>query len=240
MTDCPSRSELQEFLSDRLTPERDAEVLAHLENCGTCQLVLESLTAVVEGLATVVVGSASARTGKIGVAPTGSVAARPPVLPMRIGQYHLIRELGQGGMGAVYLAEQQTLKRPVAVKVIRYGINATTDEVARFRAEAEAVARLQHPNIVQIYDVGEAEGLPYLVLEFVAAGSLAQHLAGTPQPARPAAQLVETVARAVYAAHASGVIHRDLKPANILLQTGDGRLPSADWRDGGGVGKAVA
>ena len=89
------------------------------------------------------------------------------------------------------------------------------------------IARLQHPNIVQIYDVGEAAGRPYFVLEFVAGGSLAQYLQGTPQPARPAAQMVETLARAVHAAHANGVIHRDLKPANILLEGSEVRGQSA-------------
>src|SRR5258705_7182628 len=98
------------------------------------------------------------------------------------------------------------------------GAQAGPKDLARFRAEAAVIARLQHPNIVQIYDVGEAAGRPYFVLEFVAGGSLAQRLLGTPQPARPAAQLVETLARAVHAAHARGVIHRDLKPANILLE----------------------
>src|SRR5262249_24548123 len=163
-----------------LPPERDADVLAHLENCTTCQQVLESLTAAVEGLATVVVASASARTGNGGVALTGAVAAQLPTMPRRIGQYNVIRELGQGrmgaggkgGMGAVSWGEQDTLNRPVALKVIRHGLNATIEEVTRFRAEAEAVARLQHPNIVQIYDIGQAEGLPYLVLEFIAGGSL--------------------------------------------------------------------
>ena len=100
---------------------------------------------------------------------------------------------------------------------------ATAEGLARFRTEAQALARLQHPNIVQIYDVGEASGRPYFVLEFVAGGSLAQHLQGTPQPVRPAAQLVETLARAVYDAHSNGVIHRDLKPSNILVTIIDGR-----------------
>src|SRR5262249_11761016 len=86
------------------------------------------------------------------------------------------------------------------------------------RAEAAVIARLQHPNIVRIYDVGEAAGRPYFVLEFVAGGSLAQRLEGTPQPARLAAQLVETLARAVHVAHTSGVIHPDLQAANILLE----------------------
>jgi serine/threonine protein kinase len=130
-------------------------------------------------------------------------------------------------MGVVYRARQLALDRTVALKMIRTGSQAGPKDLARFRAEAAALARLQHPNIVQIYDVGETAGRPYFVLEFVAGGSLAQHLHGTPQPVRPAAQLVATMARAVHAAHASGVIHRDLKPANILLASGG--VASREW-----------
>ena len=147
--------------------------------------------------------------------------------PSAVPGYQILGELGRGGMGVVYQARQLGLQRTVALKMVLNGIQAGPKDLARFRAEAAAIARLQHPNIVQIYDVGEAAGRPYFVLEFVAGGSLAQHLRGTPQPARPAAQLVETLARAVHAAHASGVIHRDLKPANILLQGPGGRTPSA-------------
>jgi serine/threonine protein kinase len=132
--------------------------------------------------------------------------------------YEILGELGRGGMGVVYKARQLGLHRTVALKMVLTGIHAGPKDLARFRAEAAAIARLQHPNIVQIYDVGEAAGRPYFVLEYVAGGSLAQHLQGTPQPAHPAAQLVETLARAVHAAHDNGVIHRDLKPANILLE----------------------
>ncbi len=132
--------------------------------------------------------------------------------------YEVLGELGRGGMGVVYQARQLGLDRTVALKMVLNGIHAGPKDLARFRTEASVIARLQHPNIVQIYDVGEAAGRPYFVLEFVAGGSLAQHLQGTPQPARPAAKLVETLARAVHAAHAHGVIHRDLKPANILLE----------------------
>jgi serine/threonine protein kinase len=121
-------------------------------------------------------------------------------------------------MGVVYKARQLGLHRTVALKMVLTGVQARPKDLARFRAESAALARLQHPNIVQIYDVGEAAGQPYFVLEFVAGGSLAQYIRGRPQPARPAAQLVETLARAVHAAHANGVIHRDLKPANILLK----------------------
>src|SRR5258708_13701559 len=101
--------------------------------------------------------------------------------------------------------------------MIRTGIQAGTKDLARFRAEAAVIARLQHPNIVQIYDVGETAGRPYFVLEYVAGGTLAHYLQGKPQPVKAAARLVHTLARAVHAAHANGVIHRDLKPANILL-----------------------
>jgi serine/threonine protein kinase len=109
----------------------------------------------------------------------------------------------------------------VALKMILMEIQAGSKELARFRADAAAIARLRHPNIVQIYDVGEAAGRPYFVLEFVAGGSLAQRLQGKPQPVRPAAQLVETLARAVHFVHAQGVIHRDLKPGNILLEVAE-------------------
>ena len=146
-----------------------------------------------------------------------------PVVP----GYEIIEQIGRGGMGVVYRARQLGLDRTVALKMILTGFQAGPKDLARFRAEAAALARLQHPNIVQIYDVGEAAGRPYFVFEFVAGGSLAEHLQGTPQPVRPAAQLVETLARAVHAAHANGVIHRDLKPANILCdeRRGEGSTP---------------
>src|SRR5262249_45820961 len=131
--------------------------------------------------------------------------------------FEILGELGRGGMGVVYKARQVALQRTAALKMVLNGAHAGPQELARFLAEAGVIARLQHPNICQIYDVGDAAGRPYFVLGFVAGGSLAQHLRGTPQPIRPAAQMIETLARAVHAAHASGVVHRDLKPANILL-----------------------
>jgi serine/threonine protein kinase len=158
--------------------------------------------------------------------PPPTIAARdapprpdPSTEPLpEIAGYEVQALLGRGGMGVVYKARQLGLGRTVALKMVLAGAHTGPRDLARFRAEAAALARLQHPNIVQIYDVGEAAGRPYFVLEFVPGGSLAQHLQGTPQPAHLAAQLVETVARAVHAAHVNGVIHRDLKPANILLQ----------------------
>jgi WD40 repeat protein len=146
------------------------------------------------------------------------VAERPAVQG-----YELLDELGRGGMGVVYKARQIKLNRLVALKMILAGGHAGEPELARFRTEAEAVARLQHPNIVQIYEVGEADGRPFFSLEFVDGGSLEERLAGTPLPPRRAAQLVETLAHAIDAAHQRGIVHRDLKPANILLQKDEGR-----------------
>jgi hypothetical protein len=131
-------------------------------------------------------------------------------------------------MGVVYQARHRKLKRVVALKMILSGPHAGPWEVLRFRSEAEAVARLQHPNIVQIYEVGEHDGLPFCALEFCEGGSLARKVAGTPLPATEAARLVETLARAVEAAHRQRVVHRDLKPANVLL-TLDGTPKVTDF-----------
>jgi serine/threonine protein kinase len=156
----------------------------------------------------------------------------------RVPGYQVLGLLGRGGMGVVYQARQLGLERLVALKMIRDGALASDQELARFRTEAEAVARLQHPHIVQIHEVGEADGQPYFALEYVAGGSLADRLAGTPLPAGEAARLVETLARAIHYAHQRGIVHRDLKPANILLQRSEirgqkseednGRLASSD------------
>jgi tetratricopeptide (TPR) repeat protein/predicted Ser/Thr protein kinase len=120
-------------------------------------------------------------------------------------------------MGVVYLARQRATGRPVALKMLKSPGHAGWEEVSRFRAEADLVARLQHPNIVQIYEVGEQDGQPFFAMEYVEGGSLFRHTAGRAHPARQAAQLVETLARAMHVAHQHGVVHRDLKPANVLL-----------------------
>ena len=130
--------------------------------------------------------------------------------------YEILGVLGQGGMGVVYRARQIRLNRLVALKMIRGG-RAGDVQLERFRIETEAVAHLRHPNVVQIYDVGEAGGLPFCALELLEGGTLAQRLAGTPRPAREAAELAAALARAVHAAHQAGIVHRDLKPSNVLF-----------------------
>jgi serine/threonine protein kinase/tetratricopeptide (TPR) repeat protein len=149
---------------------------------------------------------------------TGAPPAVVPTRPKAVAGYEILEELGRGGMGVVYKARQLSLSRIVALKMIRAGDHAAPRELARFRTEAEAVARLQHPNIVQIYEIGEHKGEPFFSLEFVGGGSLSRLIHATPQPPRAAAELIETLARAVHVAHEAGIIHRDLKPANILLQ----------------------
>jgi hypothetical protein len=142
--------------------------------------------------------------------------------------YLIEGELGRGAMGVVYLGRQVRLNRPCALKVILAGAHADPVAAGRFIAEAEAVAKLQHPHIVQIHNIGESDGLPFLELEYLAGGSLDRRLDGTPWPARRATALVETLARGVAEAHRLGVIHRDLKPSNILLAA-DGTPKVSDF-----------
>ena len=137
--------------------------------------------------------------------------------------YRIFGELGRGGAGVVYKARQLSLNRLVALKVIQAGHHAKPGAVERFRAEAETVARFQHPNIIQVYEVGEHQGLGYLTLEYAAGGSLATALAGTPQDPSSSAALLEELARAIHYAHECGIVHRDLKPANVVMT--ESRIP---------------
>src|SRR5262249_52272973 len=156
-------------------------------------------------------------------APLLGAAAGMPDTDLRpsVPGYEILGELGRGGMGVVYRARQKGLNREVALKVLRAGGDAEPHELARFRAEAGAVARLHHPNIVQIHEITEHEGRPCLCLELVDGGGLDARLQAQPLSPAQAAELVATLAGAVHAAHQRGVVHRDLKPANILL-TPDG------------------
>ncbi len=141
-----------------------------------------------------------------------------PGLPEQVGRYRVVRLLGRGGMGAVFLAEDPELGRPVALKVPRLGPADGPQVLERFHREARAAATLHHPNICPVYDVGEVGGVPYLAMAFVEGKALSEVLrGGKPVPARRAAALVRKLALALQEAHARGVVHRDLKPANVMI-----------------------
>jgi hypothetical protein len=158
-------------------------------------------------------------------------AADPPAKAgpgMVIEGYEVLKELGRGGMGVVYQARHVRLNRVVALKMILAGGHAGEQDLLRFLGEAEAVAALQHAHVVQLYDFGQHDGLPFFTLEFVGGGSLADKLKDTPLPPREAAGLVEQLARGMAYAHGHGIVHRDLKPANVLL-TEDGTPKLTDF-----------
>jgi WD40 repeat protein len=159
---------------------------------------------------------------------SGATIPSSPVRPRTVAGYEILGELGRGGMGVVYKARQLSLRRVVALKMILAGDDAGDSDLARFKAEAEAIARLQHPHIVQVYEVGAHDGRPFFSLEFCPGGSLANKLKGAPQPPREAAELIEKLARALFVVHQAGMVHRDLKPANVLL-TADGAPKITDF-----------
>ena len=157
-------------------------------------------------------------------------SSRFPALPRRptgaarwpgVTGFVILEELGRGGMGVVYRARQRRPGRTVALKMLLAGARASPELLDRLRNEAEAVARMQHPHVVQIFEVTEHDGLPCLVLEYVDGGTLAQKIGGTPQPVKEGARLIETLARTIHQAHLQGIVHRDLKPANVLLTADD-------------------
>jgi WD40 repeat protein/serine/threonine protein kinase len=135
----------------------------------------------------------------------------------RIGNYQVLEEIGRGGMGVVYKARQASLSRIVALKMILAGEHAGLRERSRLRNEAEAAAQLLHPNVVQIFEIGEHEGLPFLAMEYVPGGNLTRMLRAKPQAFRWSAKLTEILARTIHVAHQRGIVHRDLNPSNILM-----------------------
>jgi len=209
---------LDELLDSGCTPE---------EACRTCPELLPQVQAGWQRLRAV--------KAEIGAwfpsSPVGDDAAPFPLpiadLP-QIHGYEVQEVLGRGGMGVVYKAWHERLNRTVALKMLLAGPFARPEELERFLREAQVVAGLRHANIVQVYDIGDLGGQPYFTMEYVEQGSLAQKLAGRPQPTEEAAALVATLAEAVHVAHQSGIVHRDLKPANVLLTT-DGTPKVTDF-----------
>jgi serine/threonine-protein kinase len=162
-----------------------------------------------------------------GVSFTAIVRSAAKTLPTIPG-YEIEGIIGSGGMGVVYKARHIRLNRIVAIKMLLVGGYAGPRELERFKREAESIAALRHPNIVQIYDAGEHDGFPYFTMEFMAGGSLDQKLAGTPLSPNVAAEMAATLARAIQTAHDRGIVHRDLKPANVLLDV-DSTLKITDF-----------
>jgi WD40 repeat protein/serine/threonine protein kinase/tetratricopeptide (TPR) repeat protein len=238
---CPSREQLGRLIAGELSDSERLTVENHVEACRLCQRVLEQLTEVsyskeepkptdgdvgptslatssfLDAIPAPKIDAPSRRRMRYASLRGASAAGGPDEAWPELPGYELVEVLGRGGMAVVYKARQRKLGRWVALKVMRGSKYVEPEQRARFQAEAWAVAQLQHPNIVQIYEVGESDGLPYLVLELVEGGSLARRLQDGPWPADQAAQLVEILARTAHFAHERHVIHRDLKPANILL-----------------------
>jgi WD40 repeat protein len=220
MAACIGEGDLRAYLLGELPQRRSDEVAGHLAGCLDC----EATAARLDGDADAVVLSLRRALGATSPhAPPG-----PTPLPERVGGYEVVSVLGRGGMSVVYLARQARPGRLVALKMILGGAHAGPEHQARFLAEAEAIGRLSHANVVQVYEAGTHEGLPFLALEYLPGGSLAGRLAGRPQRPGQAAALVAVVARAVAHAHERGILHRDLKPANVLLAE-DGTPKVADF-----------
>jgi serine/threonine-protein kinase len=249
---CLSPEQLLAFAVGKLPMELLDKVAAHLGGCSRCVCVLENLhdrgDALIASLrncdreeALLPPALSAGTPSSERVAPPDhdklptTVDEEPPAtpsgempLPRWFGRYVLVEQLGCGAMGKVYKARQPGTNRLVALKMIRAGSYAEPHELARFRVEIEAAARVNHVNVVTVYECGEHDGLPYFCQELVEGGTLAERLGGKPLPEREAAALVRSLAHGLQHIHNASLVHRDLKPRNILL-TDDGTPKISDF-----------
>lgn len=230
---CPPERELERLLEDELGALERGAIEHHVESCATCQAKLHALVTSAAGAidqwrtrpsATVSKETTSflRRLGRETANRASSLAGDPldafiPTHVPRIAGYEIEGEIGRGAVGIVYRARHVDLDRHVALKVILAGPYSSPRARRRFRSESQAIARLRHPRIVQVYEIGEQDGCLYLALELVEGGNLAATIAAGPLPAAKAARIVAELAEAIEHAHSHGVIHRDLKPANVLF-----------------------
>jgi WD40 repeat protein len=265
---CPDPQELRHLLESPL-PEAEVDRLGrHVLACAACAQLLETILAndpllpvldellpgqpgdspFVEGMVERLVQEPPASDRFIASPFSRSTVSASPLqgtpLPDSVPGFEILGELGRGGMGHVFKARHLGLNRLVALKMIRTGVDASAEQLVRFRSEAEAAAQLVHPHIVQIYETGEHLGCPWFAMEYLDGGSLDRLLCGAPLSPHSAAELLKRLARAVHFAHRNGVIHRDLKPANVLLARSDTpdalRLETATGAKVGGLEPRIA
>jgi serine/threonine-protein kinase len=240
----PTDDELRSLSAGQLLDEQLARLSAHLADCpgccrriddlGTDDPLLVRLRQSAAPRKEVLVPPAQRRSAVLALSPgqepraarrqcdaDGAPMALPA--PRQVRDYDILAEVGRGGMGVVYKARHRSLHRLAALKMVLAGGFASPTQQLRFQLEAELAARARHPNIVQLYEIGMHDGRPFLAMEWVEGGSLADRLDGKPWPPGEAAALVETLSRAIHTAHGEGVVHRDLKPANILFAVGSGQ-----------------
>jgi tRNA A-37 threonylcarbamoyl transferase component Bud32 len=225
MNPCPGDDQLRLLLDEQLAADVAGPLTQHTDQCPACQqrlerLLADSLAGPLRQLlapAPTILDPPGSKTLGEGLLQRLKGRPGPEAVPPALPGYEVLDELGRGGMGVVYKARHLRLNRLVALKMVLAGIHADPQLRARLDVEAETLAGLQHPNIVQVFEVAEYDGCPYLALEFIDGGSLERKLAHRRLPPRQAAELVETLARAIHAAHQRGIVHRDLKPANVLL-----------------------
>lgn len=226
-------AELLQLITDELQAGRAVDLDELCRRHPELSAELRELCAAVQIAEGVAAGLSDPSKSDVALAEQGPAPLRD--LPRAFGEFELLAELGRGGMGIVYMARQRSLNRVVAVKMILRGDLASSEDVARFRSEAAAAGRLEHPHIVPVHEVGECEGQPYFVMKYIAGTTLGRRLADGPLADRDTAELLLPVCRAIQCAHEHGILHRDLKPSNILIDR-DGRAHVSDF----GLAKQVS